>query len=183
MEMRQKKYAKKNLIMTSKQFYKNYVADDEISMLSIRLFNEILELKPVHVFEFGCGTGKNLKLFDNEGIATIGSDISFVNIVTGIVKHRLPCMIYCDETYLRNIINCDVVFTCSVLDHIEDPEEIIQEFKRIANKSVFLAETNDIPADFYYPHPYEDYGFTKIDFSWTSRGDRAVYNIWVWKKY
>jgi hypothetical protein len=69
----------------------------------------------------------------------------------------------------------------SVLDHIENIDEIIMEFKRIANK-IYLAETNDQPGGFYYPHAYEAYGFDKIDFEWTSDADGAKYQIWKWSR-
>lgn len=105
-----------------------------------------------------------------------------MNIIRAKAKYELPCLVCSDETYLRNLVNIDVVFTCSVLDHIELVEEIIGEFKRICNKAVLLAETNDIPEKFYYPHNYESYGFKKLHFEWKSDGDGATYSIWKWIK-
>lgn len=167
----------------AKQFYMGYEADDNLSPLSERLINEILILNPVHVLDFGFGSGKHLSVLHKKGIVTHGIDISKTNVVTAIFKHSLPSVQLGDESYLRHCCNYDVVTTCSVLDHIKDIDGIIQEFKRIANKAVLIAETNDQPGPHYYPHTYEDYGFNKIDFSWKSEmGDGANYFIWIWWK-
>ena len=168
--------------MNPKEFYSNYQADDTFSELSSQLVKEVLKFSPNHVFEMGCGTGKNLKPFNERNIPTIGLDISMINIINAKVKNELPCVICADESYLRNLVNFDVVFTVSVLDHIEDIEGIIQEFKRMANKAVIIAETNDVADDFYYPHDYESYGFVKSDYKWRSNADGANYFIWILDK-
>lgn len=175
---------------TAKEFYRTYQADYKIAQLNIQLAKLIAEETPQHVLEFGCGSGKNLQLIsqillyagDVPFLAeTCGIDISLVNIIKGFA-HNLPFLIYGDETNLRHLCNFDVTFTCSVLDHIPDIDGIIAEFKRIANKSIFLAETNDVPAEYYYPHDYESYGFTKLNYTWKSDSDNATYYIWKWTK-
>jgi len=162
--------------MTPENFYKNYSADDNMSDLSYKLYELITELKPMHVFEFGCGSGKNLVAFDMQKIVTCGLDISSMNVIRSNIKNELPFVIIGNQYHLGHLANFDVAFTCSVLDHIEDIDQIIIDLKRIA-KTVFLAETNDVPSKFYFPHNYESYGFTKIDFEWTGQ-DGAKYFIW-----
>jgi SAM-dependent methyltransferase len=166
--------------MHPKEFYRNYLADDESSDLTNELIFLIRDEDPVHVLEFGCGTGKNLVQLEGWGICPIGIDISFINVATAKLKHGISCIVCADESYLRNFVNIDVVFTVSVLDHIEDVDGIIQEFKRIANKAVFLAETNDVVAGYYYQHNYESYGFKKLEFQYTGE-DGASYYIWKWE--
>ena len=167
----------------SKEFYKSYQADDKVGYISEYLLVKIKEENPNHVLEFGCGSGKNLNRLNIEGIPTIGIDISLMNIQRAKFKYDLPCVICSDETYLRNMTNVDVVFTVSVLDHIKDVKNIVDEFKRIANKCVYLAETNDSnTGEFYYKHSYEKMGFTKLkDFEWKGE-DGAMYYIWKWTK-
>jgi ubiquinone/menaquinone biosynthesis C-methylase UbiE len=168
--------------MTPKDFYRQYQADDNLSLLSIELLKQVYKFDPVHVLDFGCGTGKHMAALQKCNVVTHGIDISRVNVIMGMLKHDLPSISLGDEGYLRHYCNFDVVMTCSVLDHIEDIDGIIAEFKRIANKGVVIAETNDTPNDFYYPHDYEKYGFVKVDnFEWKSaEGDGAVYNVWVY---
>lgn len=173
--------------MTPKDFYKSYLADDGISELNKQLVATILEFRPSSVFEFGCGTGKNLALLrQDENIKSLGGvDISPMGILTANIRHGLGNVAIGDESFLNHCKNYDVVFTCSVLDHIENIAEIIRNFKRISNRAIVLAETNDTPAKFYYPHDYEILGFQKLDYSWTSpkpEGDGATYHIWVWHK-
>lgn len=174
-----------------KEYYSTYLADNELSDLNINLAHEVLKQNPNHVFEMGCGTGKNLKLIEKlqsqyarSGVSLLGIDVSFLNIIHAHVKNGLSGIMIGDENYLRNMANIDVVFTVSVLDHIPDISGIIQEFQRIANKAVFLAEC--IEADeqkYYYSHKFENYGFKKIEGSdYFSDADRHNYAIWKWEK-
>lgn len=164
----------------AKEFYRSYTADDNLGDLNIKLSELILDMAPAHALEFGCGSGKNLKLL--KGIATAGIDVSFVNVIRAASKNELPFVMLGDETNLRHLCNFDVVFTVSVLDHIEHIGPIVDEFKRIANRAVFLAETNDQPGLHYFPHSYEKMGFTKLDYCWKSDGDGGKYYIWKWLK-
>lgn len=169
--------------MSPKEFYSTYVADDNTSELTDQLLNEVNKYNPVHALEFGCGSGKNLKPLQDYGVCVTGLDISFINVIRARARNEIRNIICGDETHLRHLCNFDVVFTCSVIDHIESPEKIIQEFKRIANKAVILAETKDIVGPHYFSHKYESWGFTKVDYCWKSReGDGASYFIWVWTK-
>lgn len=167
--------------MNPKEYYRNYLADDKLGAVSRKVIQEIYKEEPNHIFEFGCGTGKNLNSFNT---TVCGLDISWQNITHAYAKN-IPFLILGDESHLRHLCNFDIVFTCSVLDHIQDISGIVQELKRIANKVVYLAETNDAPGPYYFPHDYENLGFTKIDFEWTSMpptGDGATYHIWIWRK-
>src|SRR6185436_12077168 len=114
--------------------------DDSLSDLSARLMAETMRFAPVHVLDFGAGTGKHSAVLNDLGVCTIAMDISFMNILTAKAKYKLPCLICSDETYLRNLHNIDVVITCSVLCHIEKVDDIIGEFKRLCNKGIVLAE-------------------------------------------
>jgi len=167
--------------MTPKQFYKTYQADDNVSELAETLLTLINQEDAVHAFEFGMGSGKHLRRLRAKGIATFGIDISILNCIRA--QSEMDGIALGDESYLRHLVNFDCVFTVSVLDHIEDVDGIIGELKRICNKSVFLLETNDTPAEFYYPHDYESYGFVRLQDTWTSvEGDGATYSIWKYKK-
>lgn len=164
--------------MTPKQYYQNYLADDTIAPLNEELQKLISLEKPLHVFEFGCGTGKNLA---GLGCVTCGLDVSFNNILHAHARNRIPFLIHGDEHHLGHLTGFDVVFTCSVLDHIELIGRIVAEFKRMG-KTVFLAETNDVPGEFYYPHDYEALGFVRLDYFWSSPADKAIYYIWKWSR-
>lgn len=168
--------------MTPKEYYKNYQADDKVGMIGDWLLVKISLDNPIHILEFGCGTGKHLTQLHKRGISTLGIDISPMNVITAMTRHNLPFVVCSDETYLRNICNIDVVFTVSVLDHIENIDGIIGEFKRIANKCIYLAETNDSHiGEHYFKHDYESYGFEKMDFEWIGQ-DGGQYFVWRWEK-
>ncbi len=161
--------------MIAKEFYRNYIADNNLSSLNYMLKACILGEKPNSVFELGCGTGKNLKELDP--IVTCGLDLSPQNITIAHYKNERQFVIIGDESHLGHLANFDVAFTCSVLDHIEYITPIITELKRIA-PIVFLAEADcHAPDKFYWAHDYQSFGFEKLDFSWIGE-DGATYYIW-----
>jgi ubiquinone/menaquinone biosynthesis C-methylase UbiE len=170
--------------MTAKDYYKSYIADDGISQLSERLIDTIVSHNPIVVLDYGSGSGKHCNILRNKGIYTISTDVSMMNVVRAYSKYDLPNVICSYESILKFFVGIDLVFTCSVLDHIENISMIIDEFKRIG-KVVILAETKDVPGDLYFSHDYENYGFTKLDFEYVSEkpeGDGATYHIWKWVK-
>lgn len=168
--------------MQAKRFYQDYLADNTISHLSEELLLLIKQDRPESVLEFGCGTAKHLKALPNVQFK-LGIDVSLNNMIHAHVKNELNYLVLGDEDILTRLQDFDVVFTCSVLDHIENIGDIIQHMQRIANKAIYLAETNDTPGPLYFPHEYERYGFKKTSFSWKSeKGDGATYHIWVWRK-
>ncbi len=170
-----------------KEYYRLYLADDNLSELNKDLIEEVLKEKPQHVLEFGSGTGKNLKYLQalDREISVKGIDVSYINTIHAVVKNNLDHVSLGDETDLRHMCNYDVIFTVSVLDHIEDIRAIMHEFKRIANKAIVIAECIEQDyANYYYRHEYEKYGFTKIrGLDRVSEGDNRQYQVFKWKKY
>lgn len=167
--------------MHPKEFYRNYQADNVIDELDHELIDTLLNFKPKSAFEFGSGSGKNLQLlksFDKD-IETYGLDISIVNVIQSHLN-GVDCVIRGDERHFP-LRKFDVVYTCSVLDHIEDIHNIIGAFQDMATKAIVLAETNSFNKNFYYKHDYESYGFIKLDYKYVSTDDGGVYNIWVYE--
>lgn len=171
---------------TPKEYYKRYIADDNLSELNKNLVEEVLKFKPLSVFEFGCGTGKNLKFIQmlNREIFVSGLDVSYMNTIHSMVKNGLDHVSLGDEQDLRHMTNFEVCFTVSVLDHIEDIRAIVYELKRMASKAVVIAEcTEHQPENFYWAHRYQDFGFKKIKGSeMVSDGDGKEYAIYVFSK-
>jgi len=174
-----------------KEYYSLYLADDNLSELNHKLAHEVLKEAPNHIFEMGCGTGKNLKLilklqsnYAKSGVCVSGLDISLVNCLHAIVKNGIQHIAIGDETYLRHYCNQDVVITCSCLDHIEKIDAIIQELQRIANKCVILAECTDHdPSNYYYKHDFESFGFKVVEGTeYFSISDTHNYRIYKWYK-
>lgn len=165
--------------MHPKRFYQDYLADNGLSPLSKELIRLIERDRPGSVLEFGTGTGKHLSALSH--CKKFGIDVSLINVIHSNVKNGQNYVALGDEDWLTRLYNIDTVFTCSVLDHIEKIDYITQEFKRIACKSIYLAETNDTPAPLYFPHDYRMYGFRETGFEWRSNGDGALYQIWEFK--
>lgn len=174
-----------NFDTAAKKFFKNYDNGSFIKDMHHAICDEIWIFTPPfksRVFEFGCGNGKILKLLKEKYILDCevsGCDISENAIELG--KSWGLNIWLGDENELTKFKDkeFDVLFTCSVLDHIEDIEKIIKEFKRVS-KSQVIAETNSVfnKSIHYYPHEYEIYGFYKIKGSWDDFGDGCTYHIW-----
>lgn len=163
-----------------KEFFIDYKADDEINLLNIELCYEILSFKPNSVFEFGCGTGKNLEFIKNEkkSVHATGLDISEWNILKSKEK-GIDLTILGDERDFPSM-SVDVVFTCQTLSHISDIHNIIGNFQVMAKKAIVIAETNSHSHGTFRTHNYEDYGFIKTNYSFASK-DKAEYHIWIYK--
>src|SRR5208283_2482517 len=143
---------------TAKEYYKSYRANVIFDALNVKLNEVIKGFEPKSLFEFGCGTGKNLTPFLGSGCNVVGLDISYMNMAH-CFSNQLPMIILSDETLLPYLDGFDVVFTCSVLDHIPEVGRIIEELKRMSRKAVVLAETNSKQDNYYYPHDYGTLGF------------------------
>ena len=149
-------------------FYRNhYVPDnDNILDMHISLRDIILSYNPVSVFDFGYGTGKNLKLLHeyNKSISLNGMDIS--PECQEIAQRLLPtAKLWCgSEALLKEIPDksYDVSFTCSVLNHIPDIGNTMIELERITKNVIILCESMH-QAKFFYPHNYTIHGYTCKD--------------------
>lgn len=177
--------------MHPKEFYSNYLADNELCNLNFNLILEVLKENPNHVLEFGMGTGKNLRLIldrqylvARSNISVSGIDISLQGVLHSQIKNGIEHVSIGNENHLRHYCNYDVVITCSVLDHIEEIDGIIEEFKRIANKAVILAECTEADVQrYYYAHDFEKYGFVKLEGTkYFSESDGHTYHIYKWTK-
>jgi len=140
---------------------------------------------PLNVWEFGCSSGRNLALLRAllPHAYLGGIDINRDALRSARDAHPSIEFIEDDEHGLRRFGDrtIDVIFTCSVLDHIPTPEwrSVYDEMKRIACTVVLLEPiranlhpTIDVPADFLdidlgkvgiaappfsYAHDYPDY--------------------------
>jgi len=167
-----------------KEFYKNYVADNHIDDIDRVLISEIIKLEPDSAFEFGCGSGKNLKMIEqalDKRIETCGQDISILNCIQAHLA-GVDSVICGDERHLP-IRPFDVVFTCSVLDHIphENINALVDGLKTMASKAVIVCETNSFDHNFYFRHDYAAMGFVKVGADMVSNGDGGIYQIFVFQ--
>lgn len=115
------------------------------------LARHILTYEPSSVFEFGCGSGRNLAVLREVGgrcIELRGADGNKVSAYSGQEWHEDKGITieYSDEEWLteavRQSVQFDVVFTVSVLDHIPDPQwrSVYDDMVRVARKAVVLLE-------------------------------------------
>ena len=93
-----------------------------------------LDMKFENILDAGCGTGQTL-LFLKKFCPCYGCDI---------VRQALE---FCRNNGLNNLVRCDlentgfrderfdVITSLDVLEHIEDPEKVLAEFKRILKKN------------------------------------------------
>lgn len=177
-----KKELKNTFHFDAKSYYRSYIANNIVSPLNEKLIQDILSYNPKSVLEFGCGVGKNLELLKGKVDEHLGIDISAKAVE--IARKKNLNVMNTDEVSLKTIRNYDIVFTCSVLDHVEDIGNIVNELKRIANLAIVIAETNTKVGRFYYPHDYESLGFVKTDYIYVSNQakEQATYYIWHYKR-
>lgn len=177
-----KKQVRNTFHFEAKSYYRSYIANSEVSALNEQLVQDILSYNPKSVLEFGCGVGKNLELLKEKVDEHLGIDISAKAVE--IARKKNLNVINGDELKLKTIKNHDIVFTCSVLDHIKDIDNIVSELKRAANLAIIIAETNTKVGRFYYPHDYESLGFVKTYYVYISNQAKkeATYYIWHYRQ-
>jgi len=104
---------------------------------------QIIALNPKRVFEFGCNVGRNLAAIAKRkgDIALTGCDINQDAVRFGQTKFGLN-LIASDEHLFDSIATdeFDVSFTVSVLDHLPEPQNALNELLRISRLGVLLLE-------------------------------------------
>lgn len=172
-----------------KEFYRNYVADDKVDAIDQKVIDVIEKyFDPSSIYEFGCGSGKNLMLAKESAIEfgsftqieTCGQDISPMNCLNAHMR-GVDSVIIGDERHMP-MRNFDVCFTVSVLDHIppENIEQVIGNLQFMALQGIVIAEAElDDPENFYWNHDYSRWGFESVS-RLKSQGDGNTYAIWKW---
>ena len=135
--------------MNFKQIKKHYSTSIEsVSYFNInhKLIDIVLEFRPKNVFEFGANWGRNLQLLREHDNSILAKGIDISKFAIAEAQKRGLDVQYYDERILKDFSDnlFDVVFTCSVLNHIPDPEftPIIKDLMRIG-KNVVFCESND----------------------------------------
>ncbi len=94
-------------------------------------------------FEFGCGTGRTLYWIQRTypSVSCFGMDVSPLMIQKGLQSFPVNIQLG-DERRLRRMPDgrFDLVFTCSVLDHIPDPGPVLADLVRISKSHLLLLE-------------------------------------------
>lgn len=127
------------------------------------------------VFEFGCGTGKNLAQLAPRRV--YGIDTSEGSIAYAKETFKVDVAVG-DDRDLPDIEGFDAAFTCSVLCHIPEVARVVAELKRIA-PLVVLAETlapRGGPNPHWYAHDYASLGFTLVEGPYIASG--LEYFLW-----
>lgn len=148
------------------------------SDLNSIMYGFIAAQKPKSIFEFGCNAGRHLKrLEDLLGVETFGIDIN-IKSVRLAKKNNLNIKLG-DEKYLPKVGEYDIVLTNSVLCHIHNIDEIVNELKRIG-KMVVIVETNSKNQKYYFKHDYEAMGFTPV-FSEYTGSNKCTYKLYFYE--
>lgn len=115
-----------------------------------QLARHILTHKPETVLEFGCSSGRNLKILKelalDSGMNPMlwGMDMNPTTIASARRAFTTINWLKGDERDLFNMADqsFDVVFTCSVLDHIPEPtwKAVYDQLVRLAKKAVVIYE-------------------------------------------
>jgi glycosyltransferase involved in cell wall biosynthesis/SAM-dependent methyltransferase len=118
----------------------------------VAAISEIINsIKAESIFEFGCGSGRNLdalsKVVANRYAYFKGVDINEHLVSYGRDRFGVDVSLG-DETYLGDIEDksYDVVFTISVLDHIPDPKSVLNNIARICKGvCIFIEPCHSLP--------------------------------------
>ena len=117
--------------------------DTDINSLHIEYIIHYVErLKSLNLLDVGCGTGYLLELLDKKLIGTnlrgidfsckensINSFNNVIDLIAGDINNQLKSLP--DNSF-------DIVICTHVLEHLSNPEEIVEEIRRISKKLLIL---------------------------------------------
>tara|TARA_B110000483_G_C18123043_1_gene514474 strand:- start:281 stop:1213 length:933 start_codon:yes stop_codon:yes gene_type:complete len=91
-------------------------------------FNLITKKAPAKLLEIGCGAGQFLLRANNKGYKSLGIDLDkkAIDFVTNNLKLNAK---NCKLIDLNENEKYDIVFLMGVFEHIEDPNQLLQEIK------------------------------------------------------
>jgi SAM-dependent methyltransferase len=107
---------------------------------SKRIASEVAAFQPSSVLEFGANAGRNLAAV-RELLPTcelVGIDINEKAVAAGRERWDLDLRVG-DQSMIHEF-SVDVAFTVSVLDHLPDPQEALEDLLACASKAVILWE-------------------------------------------
>lgn len=162
---------------------KRIIPDGDGYLLHRILADYIVSLSPEDVFEFGCNRGLNLLNIKkkNPDIHVHGCDIN--ETAVKIAQKAGLDVVADDESFLNEMPEwLDLYFTCSVLNHIPDVDEIITNLKYLSKKYVVLMEAIEIPDHpRWFLHDYEKHGFT-LHTTVKSEQGGCTYGLFSWHR-
>lgn len=141
----------------AKEHYtEQYHPQIKMSPINKKTYEFIKSLEIKTAFEFGCNTGRHLLKFRKMGIKSFGIDINSTSIFYARFLNKLENVEVADELSFKNIPDnsFDMVFTNSVLCHIEYIDDILKNLKRISKKHLIMVEAIKRQGTHWWPHNY-----------------------------
>ena len=123
-------------------FYNKYESQNPISRWFINRFTEHLEsllnnLQFESLLEVGCGEGYLLKRLEKrlQGLDLLATDISPEIIAKAeLLIPEVPKLVASAYDLPLEDKSRDIVLACEVMEHVEEPDELLVEAKRVARK-------------------------------------------------
>ena len=104
------------------------------------IVKDVLKTGPTSVVEFGCNTGRNLAAIRrvDPTVVLLGIDINAKAVAWGKRTWGLDLHVG-DEAMLESMAGLfDVAFTCSVIDHLPDPERALRALTGAAHRLLLV---------------------------------------------
>ena len=121
---------------------------DRIRRFQRELFFSEKDVSIHSVFEVGCGSGANLRIFNQQGYDVGGMDYS--NNLISVAKEVIdnPVELYCEEASNIDVeIKYDVVFSNSAFEYFENEDyarQVIEKMIEKSRNSVGILEIHDL---------------------------------------
>lgn len=123
-------------------FYNKYESQNPISRWFINRFTEHLEsllknLQFESLLEVGCGEGYLLKRLEKrlQGVDLLATDISPEIIAEAeLLIPEVPKLVASGYDLPLENESRDIVLSCEVMEHVEEPRKLLLEAKRVARK-------------------------------------------------
>lgn len=127
---------KKGLVNKIYHFVRNYTISKKFKL--IKKYSE-----GKNIIDYGSATGLLLSYFNSKGYNTTGYEIDDEARTYSIKENKIEAR-HPDEIYNHNTASADAIMMWHVLEHISDPNVLLQTFHKILkdNGSLFIAVPN-----------------------------------------
>jgi methionine biosynthesis protein MetW len=126
----------------SENFYEKHYGETTLNPRTKRIFDVVLNLEPKSILDIGCGNGFLISELTKHGILCQGTDVSAEAVKLCNEKGVKATQTDVDNSNLPfNSENFDVVICSEVIEHLFDPDHVLEEIRRVLAQKGFLVLT------------------------------------------
>lgn len=124
-------------VSASENYYHGVIPHPEMDDWELKILNKLLPAELNSLVDLGCGPGEFLEKAKNQYKKILGIDLN-VSAVSSCWEKKIPALHFDATKTPLNSHSFDLVRAQNILEHLQKPEDLIVEAKRILKKKGLL---------------------------------------------